>query len=193
MAEKFKAEIIGDVGFMEEDLTTEMENETIQKIFDWCNEQAELFKQEFNNMGSTNGIKDGRATGKLRQSIIPLPYERFGDTYQVVIQANSYWKYLEYGVKGAKSSKKAPNSPFSYSSKYPPLSAIVEWGNNKGIFTDMSGIEDIEEKAKDIQKRIFNAGIKPRPFRDPALTEQRIQELMESVADATIQIIKEQV
>lgn len=191
MAEKFKAEIIGDVGFMEDDLTTEMENETIQKIFDWCNEQAELFKQEFNNMGSTNGIKDGRATGKLRQSIIPLPYERFGDTYQVVIQANKYWKYMEYGVKGAKSSKKAPNSPFSYSSKYPPLSAIVEWGNAKGIFTGMNNLEDIESKASDIQKNIFKYGIKPRPFRDPALTEERIRLLMESVADANIQIIKE--
>lgn len=191
--EQFTADIIGDLGFTEDQLTDEIGDETIQKIFDWCNEQAELFKAQFDSMGSTNGIKDGRGTGKLRQSIIPLPAERFGDQYQVVITAESYWKFLEYGVRGARSSKKAPNSPFAYSSKYPPLQAIIDWGNSKGIFTDYSGIEDIEEKAKDIQKRIFNAGIKPRPFRDPALTEQRIQELMESVADATIQVIKEQV
>jgi len=47
--------------------------------------------------------------------------------------AEGYAKFVDKGVKGSKSSAKAPNSPYKYSNKQPPSGVIDKWAVRKGI------------------------------------------------------------
>ena len=160
-------------------------------LFEWMKETAELFKAEFDNMPmDQRGQRVGRSSGNLRQSIIPLPVERFGEkvTAEISSQDVDYWAYFNYGVQGAFSSAKAPNSPFKYRDKMPPLSAMQTWGMEKGYF---SGLDEKQREslAKSIRWQIYSKGIKARPFIEPVLTEQHIQKLTDALAQYMADVI----
>lgn len=44
-------------------------------------------------------------------------------------------KFIDKGVKGSKSSIKAPTSPYQYKNKMPPLKALDKWIVKKGLAT----------------------------------------------------------
>ena len=81
--------------------------------------------------------------------------------------AEGYAKFVDKGVKGSKSSAKAPNSPYKYSNKQPPSNVIDKWAVRKGI----QGVRDkkgrfIPRKSLvySIARNIKLYGVKPRNF-----------------------------
>ena len=47
--------------------------------------------------------------------------------------AEGYAKFVDKGVKGSKSSAKAPKSPYKFTSKQPPSNVIDKWVVRKGL------------------------------------------------------------
>jgi hypothetical protein len=81
--------------------------------------------------------------------------------------AEGYAKFVDKGVKGSKSSAKAPNSPYKYSNKQPPSNVIDKWAVRKGI----QGVRDkkgrfIPRKSLvySIARNIKLYGVKPSNF-----------------------------
>jgi hypothetical protein len=144
-------------------------------LTDWCNEAIKGFQANIDK----NGM---RSTGNLRQSILPLPVKRFGQGYQVEIEADFYWKFQEYGVRGARGGQGAPNSPFQYRDKMPPLEAFKKWVTFKAM--NAGGNEKTLEQIADKYRRlVYMYGIKAKPFVQPYLTDDKLNELAENMAD----------
>ena len=82
--------------------------------------------------------------------------------------------YQDLGVKGKNPSlvkngkQKAPNSPFKYKTKMPPMKSLMGWAKKKNIrFRDSQGKYtrgNYQTIAFWLQKRIFAQGIKPSLF-----------------------------
>jgi hypothetical protein len=66
-----------------------------------------------------------KLTNSLRFETKEMPRSIEFDFY-----AESYWKFLDYGTKGSKSSRKAPKSPYTASAS---ISAIDKWVVRKGL------------------------------------------------------------
>jgi hypothetical protein len=147
-----------------------------KEIVDWCNEQIELFRKQID-------ANKSRATGNLQQSLIVAPIKRFGKGYEVEIEAPSYWKTLEYGQKGTESSSKAPNSPFTVK-EYPRLEDMVKWVQFKAM---ASGKKDVYSLASRVRRSIYKKGTYAHPFVQPTLTENRLNDLAQRVAEFTAQ------
>jgi hypothetical protein len=131
--------------------------------------------------------KGSNASMSLRQSIKPLPVQEIGGGYMVEIEMNDYWKFVNEGVRGAKSGAKAQGSPFQYKTKMPPRQAIEEWITNKGIAVGGTRGNRFEARASlagVIQRRIYNFGTPRTLFFDKALPESLIKALTEDVAEA---------
>jgi hypothetical protein len=74
--------------------------------------------------------------------------------------------FVDKGVKGSKSSAKAPNSPYSFKSKMPPVAVIAKWVKRRGLKgRDKEGkfIKD-NTLAYLIARSIFQKGMKPSLF-----------------------------
>jgi hypothetical protein len=78
------------------------------------------------------------ASDNLSQSITfePLHILKTGIVFELML--DSYYKYVDQGVKGADSSAKAPNSPFKYSNKLPPVSKLKQWIRDKPLMIKTS-------------------------------------------------------
>ena len=72
-----------------------------------------------------------------------------------------YGKFIDKGVKGVKSSKKAPQSPFSYKNKKPPVNVLKTWVKRKrGAYRKRND----KSTAFAVQNIIYNYGIKTTNF-----------------------------
>ena len=147
-----------------------------KEIVEWCYEQIDLFRKRIYENGS-------ESTGNLQQSLVVAPIKRFGKDYAVEIEAPAYWKYLEFGRKGTERSHKAPNSPFTIK-EYPRLEDMVKWTQAKGL---RYGKKDVYTFAKFVRKSIYKNGTYPYPFVQPTLTENRLNDLTQRVAELTAQ------
>lgn len=130
--------------------------------------------------------RDGtNASNQLSQSIKLVPIDLREDTLTIGIEMNGYWKFVDLGVKGAKSSAKAPASPFQYRQKMPPPRAIQEWIAFKGIPL-MGNDKQAANRALSfhIAKRIRDFGTKPTRFFSDSLTPDKINVLAEDIAAA---------
>lgn len=92
----------------------------------------------------------------------------------VSFEMEDYGMYQDLGVKGKnpnlvkKGKQKAPNSPFKYKNKMPPMRPLMNWAKKKNIrFRDKQG-KYVRGNYQTIgfwlQKRIFAQGIKPSLF-----------------------------
>jgi hypothetical protein len=168
----FKAGV-EDIGTGDVDLAFEgVEKE----IVDWCNEQILLFRKQIKDNGS-------QVTGNLQASMVPIPMKRFGKEFFVEIVGASYWKLLEYGQKGTEESTKAPNSPFTVK-EYPRLEDMVKWVQFKSL---ASGKKDVYSFASQVRRSIYKKGTYAHPFVQPTLTENRLNDLTQRVAEMTAQ------
>jgi len=81
--------------------------------------------------------------------------------------AEGYAKFVDKGVKGSKSSAKAPNSPYKYSNKQPPSGVTDKWAVRKGI----QGVRDKKGRFIPRKSLVFSIarniklyGVKPSNF-----------------------------
>jgi len=128
-----------------------------------------------------------KASGALESSI-GFTIEFDGQFLVFELSLNDYYKYIDQGVKGAKfTHASSANSPFKYTTKYPPLSAIGQWVGNKGIgFFDTKktksgkvykklkkiapGKDSILGTIKTLQAIIFKRGVKGTGFYTSVVT-----------------------
>jgi hypothetical protein len=142
-----------------------------------------LAKQNLANSGAI-------ASDSLSASIQFEPISLTDTSFVVAIVANDYWKFVDLGVKGAKSSNRAPNSPFSYRDKKPiwkhrpPVRKIQEWIAFKSI--PLQGRDKIAANralAINISNKIWREGLKATNFMSNAVTEDMVAVLTENIAE----------
>lgn len=158
------------------------------------NNVADFISRVQENINASNMI----VTGAISQMKVVI----LEDEIQVV--GNDWLLYQDRGVKGSKSSAKAPNSPHAYTDKMPPRQVFIDYIKEKNLlatnqaqfftgespFKDLTDEEKIEQMAILMQKYIFENGFKPRNVfakEIPQLTD----ELKVSIKDFGVKSIKE--
>lgn len=128
-------------------------------------ETLELFGRRVQQQSKSNLTrKDKKATGALYESVkYELDVHKNSFTLKFLLE--DYWEFVDKGVKGALSSRKAPNSPFSYKDKMPPTRVFDKWiiargfaPRNKGKFTSRESMKFA------IAKTVFNYGLETTNF-----------------------------
>ena len=106
-------------------------NKVGELVFDFANGLLKDLQENLRNRGIN-------ATDNLTQSITfqPLQILKTGIVFELML--DSYYKYVDQGVKGADSSAKAPLSPFQYSNKRPPVSKLKQWIRDKPLIIKTS-------------------------------------------------------
>lgn len=124
---------------------------------------------------------DAMATGNLYQSINfePLKITKTGIMFELIM--DSYYKYVDKGVKGKDSSSKAPNSPYQFKDKRPPTNPIKEWLRTKGYKPKEEFISESQQKRLEELSNIT----RKKSVLKKKLKKQTIDEIMTSFAIAT--------
>jgi hypothetical protein len=124
-----------------------------------------------------------RASGKLYNSI-GFKLTQKEDDWTLTLLSEDYLKFVDKGVSGT---QRKYNTPYSYRSKKPPISAIKQWTRIKGI---------PEEAAYPIQNKIFRFGLKPtnvinKSIREIEYRSKWINKFEDSITTSIIEIVKE--
>lgn len=118
---------------------------------------------------------DISASGNLKQSLKPTKVEVNGDEVSIGVEADFYWKYINYGVNGTNVNHGAPSWGSAPSSKSFEAS-IDEWIRNRGI-TLPSSFSSYESFNYVIRRSIKEKGKKPRPFFSDVINQELTKEL----------------
>jgi hypothetical protein len=154
-----------------------IENKSYALVTKWLEGVIKLAKQ---NLANANAI----ASDSLSASIDIKPITLTDTSFVVAIVANDYWKFVDLGVKGAVSSSRAPNSPFQYRDKRPPIRPIQEWIAFKEI-----QLEGRDKKAANrsfainIANKIRREGLRATNFMSNAATKEMVNVLTENIAE----------
>jgi len=150
---------------------------------------AELIQRAKNNLEA-----EGIMNSELIKSITPSTFKVSANSIEVEITGNYYWKFVDLGVKGSKSSAKAPESPFSYKKKRPPYQALERYITNKSIAVEPKYVkklgrnrtiaEQVTADAKALSAVIFYRGLKATKFMSEAMDESFVEELTVTIAEA---------
>jgi hypothetical protein len=137
-------------------------------------EQAlSAFSTYVQNTAKKNLASKGKnATGNLSNSI-NVYYKVSKNSFQLTCEMLEYGEGQDLGVRGQKSSKKAPNSPYKMEgSRLPTLSKINQWVVKKGI-APRSGGKFAARKSmiKYITQSIIATGLKPSYFLNEPFNE----------------------
>lgn len=129
---------------------------------------------------------------ELIKSIAPTAFDIADTNISIELQGNYYWKFVDKGVKGAKSSARAPDSPYSYKQKKPPPKALADWIANKTIkvvprVNRKTGkmrtiIEQAQADARGLSDLIWRRGLRATKFMSQALDDNFVQQLTEQIA-----------
>ena len=154
-----------------------IESKSYALVTKWLEGVVKLAKQNLAN-------SDANASNALAQSISVEPITLTDSAFVVAIKANDYWKFVDLGVKGAVSSSRAPNSPFQYRDKRPPIRPIQGWIALKAI-----PMEGRDKKAANrsfainIANKIRRQGLRATNFMSNAVTEDMVAVLTENIAE----------
>lgn len=116
---------------------------------------------------------DIKASGNLKQSIKPTTIKLDGDTLSIGVEADFYWKFLNYGVNGTLNNVGAPSWGSTESTGKSFEQSIDEWIRNRGI-TLPPNFSSYESLNYVIRRSIREKGIKPRPFFTDVINENII-------------------
>lgn len=88
------------------------------------------------------------------------------NSFEFTLSMKDYGKFIDKGVQGKKSNKKAPNSPFKYTNKRPPVKVFDKWSIKKGIAPRNEKGQFISRKQNNfrIANAVYNYGIKTTNF-----------------------------
>lgn len=136
--------------------------------------QTEIALKQFINevvsKSRTNLARKGKnASGNLSKSISGT-YKVSDNSLQISFSMEDYGEFQDKGIKGAKSSNKAPNSPFKFGTGTAPKgmfkTAINAWVVRKGIAprNDKGQFQSRSEMLFNIRRSIYNTGIRPSNF-----------------------------
>lgn len=150
-----------------EDSALETGGKTVADVLiKWGNRIQDEMRQFLND----NTVEGG--TKNLEQSIIFLPLVVGNNVYTLEFNALDYFKFVDQGMQGAKTSTKAPRSPFKFKDKKPPIEPIKKWAYlaNKNPFA--------------VRESIYQKGTPPKNIIDNVLTPAFMDEMLTDVANA---------
>jgi hypothetical protein len=129
---------------------------TLDKINQWCDSSLSRLIQQYD-------ADKRRASGKFERDL-EYKTEETGKGYTVQILGSNYTYWMERGRNA--------------SAKFPPISAIKQWIEDKGIIA-----EDISQNSLAflIARKIKNEGYKGKPTVASVLTYEWIEELLRAV------------
>jgi len=112
--------------------------------------------------------KDKVASGKLLNSVKVGKIKVSRRSIELNIDFEKYGAFIDKGVSGV---KKKYNTPYSYTNKMPPPSALDGWIVRKGIAprNDKGQFQSRKSVQFAIARSIFNNGIKPTHFLSDAV------------------------
>ena len=146
-------------------------------VIKWLDGVVKLAKQNLANSGAI-------ASNALSQSITVTPISLNDKSFVVAIEAADYWKFVDLGVKGAKSNSRAPNSPFQYRDKRPPIRPIQEWIAFKGIPLEGRDKQAANRSfAINIANKIRREGVRATKFMSNAVTPEMVDVLTQNIAE----------
>jgi hypothetical protein len=116
-----------------------------------------------------NLVNKKKNASKTLYNSLKYDYDVTKNSFSASISAADYASFQDLGVKGARSSKKAPNSPFKMGTGSAPKKqfkgAIDRWVVRKGIAPRNKGqFASREQMVINIMRSIFNTGIAPSRF-----------------------------
>lgn len=129
------------------------------------------FAKRFKQQAKTELTKGRKNNTKALYESIKSEVKVSKNSFQLTISTLDYGKFVDAGVKGSRSSAKAPNSPFRFGSgtgkKGGLTSGIDLWVRQKRIqFADRKTGKFLSYKATAflITKSVYNKGIAPTNF-----------------------------
>lgn len=146
---------------------------TLQK---WGNETIKKFRESLRNKISTDTSRN------LEQKTIVLPVQFGANKYVMLFSAPDYWKFINKGVSGAGGNRKgegspfvnkAPQSPFRFKDKKPPVNYSSLSGNSLRQWAHQKGLSEYA-----VRESIFRQGIKATNYFDDVWTKQWIGTLV---------------
>ena len=127
------------------------------------------FVNEVVSKSRSNLVRKGKnASGNLSKSISGT-YKVSASSFYLSFEMEDYGTFQDLGVRGAKSSTKAPNSPYKMGTGTAPKglfkTAINAWVVRKGIAPRENGkFTDRAQMLFNIRRSIYNTGIRPSMF-----------------------------
>lgn len=120
-------------------------------------------------------------TGSLQSSMIPV-VDSSPNYFSITILSNKYGKFVDKGVSGTKVKY---NTPYSYKTKQPPVTAMKEFIANRGIVPKEGNTpEAITSLAYLIARSIKSRGLKPTKFVSEAIGKDEITALKKDIRNA---------
>lgn len=123
---------------------------------------------------------DVNASYNLRQSIIPTEAVVDDKGVSVAIQADFYWKFVQYGVNGYMIQRGAPTWGKQPSTGVSWHESTVKWMADRGITPRNKG-ETIDQVAWAIMRAKVRDGQKARPFFTDVVNEKTIAYLRKPI------------
>tara|TARA_B100001250_G_C19795244_1_gene788405 strand:+ start:40 stop:573 length:534 start_codon:yes stop_codon:yes gene_type:complete len=141
--------------------------------FEYVKSKLDELAKKVINEAKVNLSKDDKGSGQLFESLTyEIDMEK--DAFLLSFLMESYGPFVDKGVKGANPSlvkngrQKAPDSPFSYKQKMPPMEPLSLWAKGKNIrFRDEKGRYkrgNYKTIGFWLQKRIFAQGLEATKF-----------------------------
>jgi len=122
------------------------------------------------SQAKANLTKRKKNASKSLYNSLKYDFKVSKNSFTASISANDYGEFQDLGVKGAKSSRKAPNSPFKMGTGSAPKGkfkgSIDKWVVRKGIAPRGSGgqFANRQQLVINIMRSIFNTGIPASRF-----------------------------
>lgn len=166
----------------------------------WGFQLVSDFKAEINKAIAADG---GGQTSELAGSVVHKTIRTI-DGYSFTLTMNDYWDFVNKGVKGSKSSSKAPGSPYKFKGDNLKRGVMMKFvikrhlkfsltdGNKKrtkGLkntqvrkaFKQRSIQKQRESMAFVIGRSVAQKGIEPHPFFDKVFNQERLNQLTEQL------------
>lgn len=144
-----------------------MEKDEIQKALERFRDH--VIKQAKRNLTNGNKNVSKKLYNSLGGDVKVMP-----NSIGIYFSMDDYGTYQDQGVKGKNPSlvkngkQKAPNSPYKFSNKMPPMNPLRDWAKKRNIRFRTEGGQYKKGNYDTIgfwlQKRIFAQGIKPSLF-----------------------------
>lgn len=129
-------------------------------------QELTYFANEVINRSRSNLTQKKKNVSKELYNSLDYELKVSQNSFSLSFLMEDYGTFIDKGVKGRDSSAKAPNSPYQYKNKMPPLKALDKWVVRKGIAVrDKKGRFVSRESLKfAIAKSIQSKGIETTNF-----------------------------
>lgn len=141
-----------------------------------------LNQELIDRLGQSIQDYDLIASNRLKQSIITVD-ESVKGVISVAVQANFYWKYVQYGVNGTERNNGAPTWGKAPSGTPSFKEAILGWIRDRGI--QAGPRQTYEQLASAMMVSLRKKGIQPRPFYTDVVNRE-LKEYLEASISAVV-------